>query len=339
MFAKHKAASPPATPPQPPAPLTGQGIDPAAHDNHPVIRLRDVKKIFGQQVVLESINLDIYPGETMVIMGGSGSGKSTLLRVIIGSLQADAGEVWMFDQNLCELDEDQLNAIRKKFGILFQSGALFNSMTIAENVALPIAEHTELAPEIIAIQVKIKLEQVGLREHADKYPGQISGGMKKRAGLARALALDPQVLFYDEPSAGLDPVTSAEIDQLMLNLTQKLGVASVVVTHEMDSAFTIADRMAMLDKGKMIRVDTRQAYANLRDTPAEQAASMPVTDRLIRQFLRGDAQGPLTERKASTNYADDLLGIAAAAPREATPSVVPTRTRAIAAGKMVIDAN
>ncbi|MGP1346223.1 MAG: ABC transporter ATP-binding protein [Phycisphaerales bacterium] len=317
---------PSSQPPEPPKPLTSQGVDPDTIGRPPVISLRNIKKVFGTQTVLESINLDIYPGETMVIMGGSGSGKSTLLRVIIGSIEPNDGQVWMFNQNLCELDDNRLNAVRKKFGILFQSGALFNSMTIGENVALPIAEHTDLEPNIIAIQVKIKLEQVGLREHADKFPGQISGGMKKRAGLARALALDPQVLFYDEPSAGLDPVTSAEIDQLMLNLTKKLGVASVVVTHEMDSAFTIADRMAMLDKGRMIKVATRQEYEQLRDTPADRLSDLSHTDRLIRQFLRGDAEGPLTERKASTNYADDLLGHDIAPPREAIPSVVPTRS-------------
>ena len=157
----------------------------------------------------------------------------------------------------------------------------------------------------------IKLELVGLREHANKFPSQISGGMKKRAGLARALALDPRILFYDEPSAGLDPVTSAEIDQLMLDLTRKLGVTSVVVTHEMDSAFTIADRMTMLDKGRALMIDTRAAFDALRKTSLEDCAKLQEKDRLIRQFLRGDAQGPLTERKAATNYAEDLLSLGA----------------------------
>ncbi|MCH8982013.1 ATP-binding cassette domain-containing protein [candidate division KSB1 bacterium] len=155
---------------------------------------------------------------------------------------------------------------------------------------------------------KIKLELVGLREHADKYPSQISGGMKKRAGLARALSLDPKVLFYDEPSAGLDPVTSAEIDQLMMDLSKKLGVTSVVVTHEMDSAFTIADRMAMLDKGRMLMIDNRQAYEKLRDYPDDQIDSLDEREQTIRQFLRGDPEGPITQRRAATNYAEDLLG-------------------------------
>ncbi|MCC7203628.1 MAG: ATP-binding cassette domain-containing protein [Phycisphaeraceae bacterium] len=256
------------------------------------------------------------PGQTMVIMGGSGCGKSTLLRVMIGSLHPDRGSVELFGQDITSLGEDQLNAVRRRFGILFQSGALFNSMTLRQNVALPLEEHTPLPRQTIDIMVKIKLELVGLREHADKYPAQISGGMKKRAGLARALALDPRILFYDEPSAGLDPVTSAEIDQLIIKLSRSLGVASVVVTHEMDSAFAIADRMAMLDKGRVLRVDDRAWFDELRRTQG------PLGDEkqeLIRQFLRGDADGPITRRKQTTGYVDDLLGIAPAliAPRPA----------------------
>jgi phospholipid/cholesterol/gamma-HCH transport system ATP-binding protein len=274
----------------------------------PVIIVKDMVKRFGDQTVLDGVNLEVFRGETMVIMGGSGSGKSTMLRLMIGSLIADSGTVSMFGKNLSELDEEGLNAIRKKFGILFQSGALFNSMTIAENVALPLQEHTSIDSKIIDIQVKIKLELVGLREHADKFPAQISGGMKKRAGLARALALDPQILFYDEPSAGLDPVTSAEIDRLIIDLSKKIGVTSVVVTHEMDSAFSIADRMAMLDKGRMLMVGTRDEYDRLRHFPREKLDELSETDQLIRQFLRGDAEGPITRRKAQTNYAEDLLG-------------------------------
>ncbi len=272
-----------------------------------VIEIRNLVRRFGPQTVLDGINLDIAEGETMVIMGGSGCGKSTLLRHLIGSLQPSEGSIKIFGEEIATVGEAGLDAVRKKFGILFQSGALFNSMSIADNIALPLREHTTLDSHIIEIQVMIKLELVGLREHANKFPSQISGGMKKRAGLARALALDPRILFYDEPSAGLDPVTSAEIDQLMLDLTRKLGVTSVVVTHEMDSAFTIADRMTMLDKGRALMIDTRQAFDALRKTSVEDAVNLNEKDRLIRQFLRGDAQGPLTERKAATNYSEELL--------------------------------
>ncbi|MHC4414798.1 MAG: ABC transporter ATP-binding protein [Planctomycetota bacterium] len=290
----------------------------------PCIEVRDLVKRFGDQTVLDGVNLEVYPGETMVVMGGSGSGKSTLLRHMIGSLLPDAGHVHVIGRNLTELDEDGLNELRKRIGILFQSGALFNSMTVAENVALPLQEHTMLDHNIIAIQVKIKLELVGLREHADKYPAQISGGMKKRAGLARALALDPQILFYDEPSAGLDPVTSAEIDRLIIDLSKKLGVTSVVVTHEMDSAFSVADRMAMLERGRMLMVDTRAAFEQLRDHPADRRDELDDRQQTIRQFLRGDAEGPITRRKAATNYAEDLLGEDEPSLGEG-PAIEPTR--------------
>jgi phospholipid/cholesterol/gamma-HCH transport system ATP-binding protein len=275
----------------------------------PVIAMHNVVKRFGSQTVLDGLTLDIIPGEIMVIMGGSGSGKSTSLRLMIGSFPPDSGDIQIFGRSVCGLTEDEMNEVRKRFGILFQSGALFNSMTLAENVALPLREHTDLDPDIIDIQVKIKLELVGLREHADKYPAQISGGMKKRAGLARALALDPKILFYDEPSAGLDPVTSAQIDQLILSLSRRLGVTSVVVTHEMDSAFTIADRMAMLDKGRMLKVESRAWFERLRDTPEDQARDLPDDERLIRQFLRGDAEGPITQRRDEQAFVRDLLGV------------------------------
>ncbi len=291
----------------------------------PVIRCREIVKVFGGQTVLSGVNLDVYPGETVVIMGGSGSGKSTLLRTMIGSHKPEDGSIELFGQCICDLDEDGLNEVRKKFGILFQSGALFNSMTIAENVALPLREHTDLDDEIIDIQVKIKLELVGLREDANKYPAQISGGMKKRAGLARALALDPKILFYDEPSAGLDPVTSAQIDQLIIALSQQLGVTSVVVTHEMDSAFAIADRMAMLDRGKMLFIDERSWFEKLRDTEGALVGTLDENERLVRQFLRGDADGPLKSRQDAEAYGEDLFGMTQDRVTK-TPSVEPTRS-------------
>lgn len=295
-----------------------------APSTEPVIRVRNLVKRFGSATVLRDITLDVQPGETMVVMGGSGSGKSTLLRCLIGTHRPDGGTIELFGQNICNLGEEGMNEVRKKFGILFQSGALFNSMTLAENIALPLREHTDLDDEIIDIQVKIKLELVGLRQHADKYPAQISGGMKKRAGLARALALDPKILFYDEPSAGLDPVTSAQIDQLIIALTKQLGVTSVVVTHEMDSAFVIADRMAMLDQGRMLVIEDRPWFENLRDTPADRLAGLDEDKRLIRQFLRGDPDGPLASRRDEQGYEADLFGLTADRVTR-TPSLEPTR--------------
>lgn len=271
----------------------------------PVIEICQMVKSFGSQKVLDRIDLEIFPGEIMVILGGSGCGKSTLLRHLIGSLCPDQGSVRLFGQEITTMSENQLNEIRKRFGILFQSGALFNSLTVGENVALPLREHTDVDEQTIEIMVKIKLELVSLRMHADKMPAQLSGGMKKRAGLARAIALDPQILFYDEPSAGLDPVTSAQIDQLIIDLTKKLHVTSVVVTHEMDSAFTIADRMCMLDRGRILKIGSRAEFEALRDSDPEQLQSEQ--DKLIRQFLRGDADGPITERRMTRDYEDDLL--------------------------------
>ena len=277
----------------------------------PIIEVRDLVCRFGDQTVLDGVNLDIEEGEVLVIMGGSGSGKSTLLRHMIGTFIPDGGTVKVFGKDLATLDERGMNIIRRQFGILFQSGALFNSMNVADNVALSLREHTDLDPDIIEFIVKIKLEQVGLREAANKFPAEISGGMKKRAGLARALALDPKLLFYDEPSAGLDPVTSASIDQLILGLAKKAGATSVVVTHEMDSAFVIADRMAMLDKGKMLMVERKEVFEQLRDCPEENTEELDERQKLIRQFLRGDAEGPLTKRREESSYAEDLLGLSA----------------------------
>jgi phospholipid/cholesterol/gamma-HCH transport system ATP-binding protein len=316
---------PDAQPPSPKPPAPNGPPAAAIPARKPLISVRGLVKRFEGRAVLTGVDLDVFPGETVVIMGGSGCGKSTFLRCLIGSYVVDEGKVVMFGKDLASIDEAGMDEVRKRFGILFQSGALFNSMTIAENVALPLQEHTDLDESTIRTMVKIKLELVNLREHADKYPAQISGGMKKRAGLARAMALDPRVLFYDEPSAGLDPVTSAEIDELIVNLTRRLGVTSIVVTHEMDSAFTIADRMVMLDKGRVLRIDSRQWFDNLRKTTREEAAKLPEDERLIRQFLRGDAEGPITERRSTSNYADDLLGGDRDLPE--APSVEPTRSR------------
>ena len=302
----------PSSQPQTPAP-----------DQEVVIVVDDLLMQFGSQTVLTGLDLKVRRGETLVIMGGSGCGKSTLLRLMIGAIAPTRGKIRLFGEDIAVASEANLDALRKRFGILFQSAALYQSMSIAENVALPMRELTDLPGDLIDLQVKMKLEAVGLREHADKFPAQISGGMKKRAGLARALALDPEIIFYDEPSAGLDPVTSAEIDQLILTLTKKLGVTSVVVTHEMDSAFTIADRMVMLDKGRCLKIAPRADYERIRSVSKDEAAVMPEDDRIVRQFVRGDAFGPITDRRTLTSYSDDLMGLLGHMP--ASPSITPSR--------------
>jgi len=278
---------------------------PAAAKLEPIVEVRNLVKRFGSQTVLSGINLEVYPGETLVIMGGSGCGKSTLLRCLIGSLIPEEGSVRLFGEDVSKLKPMAVDELRKKFGILFQSGALYNSMSIADNVALPLRELTNISEEVIDITVKMKLELVGLRADADKLPSQISGGMKKRAGLARAMALDPRILFYDEPSAGLDPITSSEIDKLIVHMTKGLGVTSVVVTHEMDSAFTIADRMVMLDRGRVLRIDSRDWFSNLRGVPPEEVGKLTSDERLIRQFLRGEPTAD--DQRDMLGYERDLL--------------------------------
>src|SRR3984957_19841011 len=258
------------------------------------IQVQSATKIYDGRTILDAIKLDVRDGETLVILGGSGSGKSTLLRMMIGNARCDGGDIIALGKSLRSMNEIELDGYRKKVGVLFQSGALFNSMSVFDNVALPLREHTNLPEDTIAIIVKIKLELVGLRQHAEKMPAMLSGGMKKRAGLARAMALDPKILFYDEPSAGLDPVTSAEIDQLIMDLNKKLGVTSVVVTHEMDSAFRIADRMGLLDRGKFIASGTPDEMRNHKDP-------------LVHQFVFGLAEGPLTDRRRAGGYEEDLL--------------------------------
>ncbi len=256
--------------------------------------------------VLDGVTFDVHCGETIVVMGGSGCGKSTLLNCLIGELPFEEGTVEYQTRSMTEpvnisrMEEEELNEIRKRFGILFQSGALFNSMTLAENVALPLREHSYVDASVIDIVVTLKLQQVRMLEHRDKMPSQLSGGQKKRAGLARATALDPEILFYDEPSAGLDPVTSAAIDELIMNLSKMLSVTSVVVTHEMDSAFRIADRMVMLDRGRVLKIGPRSEFEALRDADPETLASRD--EKLMNQFLNGYSHGPLTSETGTSEF-------------------------------------
>ncbi len=256
--------------------------------------------------VLDGVTFDIYRGETLVVMGGSGCGKSTLLNCLIGEYAVDGGHIRFKTKgmteptDLCSMDEAEMNRLRMRFGILFQSGALFNSMTVGENISLPLIEHSYVDPSIIDIVVTLKLQQVKMLPHRDKMPSQLSGGQKKRAGLARATALDPEILFYDEPSAGLDPVTSAAIDELMMDLSKKLEVTSVVVTHEMDSAFRIADRMVMLEKGRVLKIGPRSEFEVIRD--ADPATLSGVDEQLMHQFLNGYSDGPLTDAEGLSEF-------------------------------------
>ncbi len=261
----------------------------------PVIRIANVHKMLGGRPILNGIDLEIYEGETMVIMGGSGCGKSTLLRTLIGLLTPEKGSVLIFDQDMASASEHEKNEIRKKFGMLFQGAALFNSLSVGENVALPLKEHTRLDPDIIKIIVKVKLELVGLTGFENFMPYQISGGMKKRVALARAIALDPKIIFYDEPGAGLDPITASMIDHLIMDLSKKLGITSVVVTHEMKSAFRIADRVAVLHKGKVVAFGTSSEIENSENP-------------YVRQFINGEIDGPVSFRETKENYLKEILG-------------------------------
>jgi phospholipid/cholesterol/gamma-HCH transport system ATP-binding protein len=245
-------------------------------ENHISILIRNLSSTLGGREVLKEINLEVRRGETLVILGGSGSGKSTLLRHIVGLEEPTTGEVLIFGKDINRISEDAFNEIRKKIGMAFQSSALLNSMTVGENVALPLREHTNLEDSTIQIMTRIKLEQVGLSGFESFAPSQLSGGMKKRAGIARALAMDPEILLFDEPSAGLDPIIAAGIDDLILKLKHAFHMTIVVVTHELTSAFLIADRIVVLDKGAVLA----------KGTPDEiRHSTLP----RIRQFLERQA--------------------------------------------------
>ncbi len=207
---------------------------------------------YGDREILKNISFSIPKGSITVILGGSGCGKSTLLKHLIGLLKPTSGKIIINGNDITKMNEEQMNEIRKKMGILFQGAALLNSMTILENVALPLREHTKLKESTIEIMVRMKLDLVGLSGFDSFYPSQLSGGMKKRAGLARALALDPEMLFFDEPSAGLDPVTAAGLDELIIKLNKVFRMTIVVVTHELPSVFKIANYVIMLDRGYVI---------------------------------------------------------------------------------------
>ena len=235
-----------------------------------MISLRDLRVSYGSREILHGLNFDILRGETMVILGGSGSGKSTLLRTLVGLQRPSSGRIFITGKDIATIPVAELDEIRKKIGMSFQGSALFGSMTVGENVALPLREHTKLEESTIEIMVRLKLEQVGLAGFEDFMPSELSGGMKKRAAVARALAMDPEILFFDEPSAGLDPIIAAGIDQLILELKKAFKMTLVVVTHELASAFLIADRMLLIDKGNVIAIGPVEEMRNSKQPRVQQ---------------------------------------------------------------------
>jgi phospholipid/cholesterol/gamma-HCH transport system ATP-binding protein len=238
----------------------------------PVISVRDLRVQYGEREILHGISFDVERAQTLVILGGSGSGKSTLLRTLVGLEKPSAGQIWMKGQDIANISSAQLDEIRKRIGMSFQGGALFGSMTVGENVSLPLCEHSKLEPSTIEIIVRLKLDQVGLSGFEDYMPSELSGGMKKRAAVARAMAMDPEMLFFDEPSAGLDPIIAAGIDHLILQLKKAFHITMIVVTHELASAFLIADQMLLIDKGQIVAFGTPE---EMRSNPHPR----------VRQFL------------------------------------------------------
>jgi phospholipid/cholesterol/gamma-HCH transport system ATP-binding protein len=259
-----------------------------------MLQAHNIKKDFNGRSVLNGIDFSAERKKITYLFGTSGCGKSTLLKVLIGAVRPDVGEVLYHDTDITKLQGRKLAPYRKKIGMLFQNGALLNSLTVSENIALPIREHTALDDNIIKIMVKMKLELVGLRDFEDLYPGQLSGGMQKRVALARALALDPEIVFFDEPTSGLDPIMASVITKLIADLNRLLGITCIVVTHAVDEAMRIADKIVIMYMGKVLAEGTPQ---DIRQS----------TDPLVQQFITGSPDGPISFRASSKDYRDDLL--------------------------------
>jgi len=270
-------------------------------DAQAMISLRDVRVSYGDVEILHGVSFDVKRGETMVILGGSGSGKSTLLRTLVGLEKPSSGEIWIKGKNIASISEEEMDDIRKKLGMSFQGGALFGSMTVGENVALPLREHTNLEDSTIEIMLRLKLQQVGLEGFEYYMPSQLSGGMKKRAAVARALAMDPEILFFDEPSAGLDPIIAAGIDQLILELKQAFKMTIIVVTHELASAYLIADRMVLIDKGHVVALGTTAEMRASTQPRVRQFLDRVAEPEVAREldYLQMLTQAPRTGRSAS----------------------------------------
>lgn len=245
-----------------------------------IIKIRKLCKRFGNQEVLKELDLDIPKGMITVIIGRSGGGKSVLLKHIIGLLKPDSGEIYIDGIDIAKESDDKLNEVRKRFGMLFQEGALFDSMTIEENVAFPLTEHTKLSHKEIEERTKEVLAMVGLTGAEKKYPSEISGGMRKRAGLARAIIAKPDIILFDEPTSGLDPIMSAHIDNLIVEIQKRLNVTCIIISHDIQSTFRIAHKIAMLYDGKIIAEGTPEEMKTL-DNP------------FLKQFIEGSSKGPI----------------------------------------------
>lgn len=258
-----------------------------------VISVRGVSMSYGGRRVLDQVDLDVCPGEILVLLGGSGSGKTTLLKHVLGLAKPDGGSITINGVDITCCSQSELGAVRRRIGVAFQAGALFNSMSVEDNVALPLRELTGLADPTIKLMVWMNLVAVGLSHAGSLYPPELSGGMRKRAAVARAMALGPEILILDEPSAGLDPIVSAGLDELILFLKRSFGITILVVTHDMESAFHIADRVAMLYQGRLIAVDRKEQFAG-HGHPR------------IRQFL--DRQPDAMPRVAAEEFIASYLG-------------------------------
>jgi len=262
------------------------------------IEVVNLKKYYtlGKTIVkaLNGVSFKVYEGEFIGIMGPSGSGKSTLLRLMTGILKATSGSIYIKGKDITKISNKEFDEIRKNFGMLFQYSALLDSLNVEENVALPLREHTKLDEHIIKIIVKLKLSLVGLKGFEKYYPSEISGGMRKRVGLARAIALDPEIVFYDEPTSGLDPVVAGITDKLIMDLSKKLLITSVVVTHDMQSVFRIADKVAMVHKGELVAFGTPEEIKN-SDNP------------YVQQFINGRPEGPIDFFKENDTLFEDIM--------------------------------